>query len=92
MLSAHHVNVYLAFGGDIDGWVRAGGGRGMTDAHWALIEELRLALRACAKGWATEDFVARTQALLMENTSDEEVRNMLRALAIDTDGPPAGDV
>lgn len=92
MLGIEHLDVYAAFNGDIDGWARSGGGRGMTDGHWALIEELRHALFLCSTGWASDSFAAQTESRLMEVTDNEEVRCRLRALASGgaTNGTQAG--
>ena len=52
----------------------------MTDADWALIDELVQALYLIESGLTSTAFAERTELRLAEVTESEQVRSMLRGL------------
>jgi hypothetical protein len=81
LLTLAKLRTYRAYGGDVDGWARRGGGAGMTDEDWQLIERLRQDLFLVASGGASRQFADATDRLLLDITDSEETRNALRELA-----------
>jgi hypothetical protein len=80
VVTNEQLDTYEAFAGDVDAWARAGAGRGMTDADWRLIEELRQGLHLVSAGLASTDFAARFEERLSAVTLGEGVRARLRTL------------
>lgn len=80
MVTNEQLDTYEAFGGDVDAWARSGAGRGMTDADWQLIEELRQGLHLISAGLASTDFAARFEGRLSAVARSEAVRARLRTL------------
>jgi len=81
LLTLAKLRTYVAYGGDVDGWARRGGGAGMTGDDWQLIECLRQDLFLVAVGRASRQFAAAAERRLLEATDGEETRNALRELA-----------
>ena len=80
-LTMAKLRVYRAYGGDIDGWARRGGGEGMSGDDWQLIERLRQDLFLVLNGRAAPELAVETERRLHEATDGEETREALRELA-----------
>ena len=80
-LTMAKLRIYQAYGGDIDGWARRGGGEGMTGDDWQLIERLRQDLFLVSSGRAATEFATATERRLREATDSEETGGALRELA-----------
>lgn len=92
MVTHEHLDAYVFCAGDIDAWARSGNRRSMTDADWALIEELRLGLHLVQSRLASSARAEQIERRLHESTESESVRDRLRALAagVGGSGPQAG--
>lgn len=81
MLTLEQLDIYEAFGGDVDAWARAGGRGAMCDADWRLIDELRQGLQLVASGLATAEFAAGVAGKLRAAAASEQVRARLQGLS-----------
>ncbi len=81
LLTLAKLQMYQAYGGDIDAWARRGHDASMTDDDWHLIECLRQDLYLAATGRASPELCAATEGRLRAATDSDEVREALRELA-----------
>lgn len=81
MLTHAHLDLWQAYGGDIDGWVRQGRRGNMSADDWALIDSLCQALHLVEHGLAAPALAADTERRLLAASADPTVHQRLRGLA-----------
>jgi hypothetical protein len=80
MITDAKLTVYQRFGGDIDGWARAGTPREkalMIDADWAEISEILFRLAIVKSGRATAGYEAETRRMIAAAVENESVAQRL---------------
>lgn len=83
MLTHAHLDLWQAYGGDIDGWVRQGRHGEISDSQWALIDSLCQALHLVVHGLAAPSLAADIERRLLAASDDPAVRQRLRSLVAD---------
>jgi len=85
MITHEKLEIWSAFGGDIDGWARLPRGDRrrlkISDDEWKLIEELLNRLQLQGSGLASGDFDRETDELVRRASANNAVEGKLRALA-----------
>ena len=81
MLTMKHLEIYEAFGGDIDGWARNADKGIITDADWYLIDELLQNLKLVKSGLTSTSLETTIKDKIFAATENQDVRNRLELLS-----------
>ena len=80
MITDAKLTVYQRYGGDIDGWARAGTPSEkalMIDADWAEISEILFRLAIAKSGQAAAGYEAETRRMIAAAVENESVAKRL---------------
>ena len=83
-ITKESIHVYTSFGGDIDGWVRAGGADrfpGCSQEDWDTIDRVVHDLFLVQQGHASDSFRAKVVIEIKAVTTDKESRDLLAEIA-----------
>jgi hypothetical protein len=81
MLTIQHLEIYEAFGGDIDVWARSGDKGVINDSDWYLIDELLQDLKMLKSGLTSKSLEIKMRDKILAATENQDVRTRLESMS-----------